>query len=239
MAEPGVPPAAGAGPAAGAAGPVGPTARGPEPAEAVRRAAVTVAALAQDGLTFATDAYDVDRYRKLAALAGDLLATVSGRPAHELLLELGAADGGYRTPKVDVRGALVDDRERLLLTRERSDGRWSLPGGWADPGDTPREAVVREVREETGHGAEVVELVAVLDRDAQGMAPPLAVAVYKMFFLCRATGEVSPPEELETLEIGWFGIDELPELSTGRVNRDQLERVLAHHRSPGTPTEVD
>lgn len=210
-----------------------------EPAQAVRRAAITVAALAQDGLTFATDPYDVDRYRALAALAGDLLAAVTDRPAEQMLLELGAGDGGYRTPKVDVRGALVDEHERVLMVRERSDGRWSLPGGWADPGDTPRQAVVREVREETGYGAEVVELVAVLDRDAQGMLPPLAVSVYKMFFLCRATGDVVAPQELETLEIGWFGLHELPELSTGRVDRGQVERVLAHHRAPGTPTEVD
>ena len=209
------------------------------PAEAVRRAAITVAALAQDGLTFARDPYDVDRYTKLADLAAELMAVVAGRPAEQLRLELGAADGGYRTPKVDVRGALVDDDGRVLLTRERSDGRWSLPGGWADPGDTPRQAVIREVREETGYAAEVVELVAVLDRDAQGMTPPLAVSVYKMFFLCRATGPVAPPQELETLEIGWFGLHELPELSTGRVNRSQIERVLAHRSTPGTPTEVD
>ena len=223
-------PAAAQAPADGGAG---------DPAEAVRRAAITVAALAQDGLTFATDPYDVDRYTKLADLAADLVAVVAGRPAEEMLLELGAADGGYRTPKVDVRGALVDDDGRVLLTRERSDGRWSLPGGWADPGDTPSQAVVREVREETGHGAEVVELVAVLDRDVQEMLPPLAVSVYKMFFLCRATGDVVAPQELETLEIGWFGLHELPELSTGRVSRAQIEMVLAHRRSPGTPTEVD
>ncbi len=221
-------------------GPVGhaSTPEVPDPAQAVRRAAITVAALAQDGLTFATDPYDVDRYHQLADLAGDLLAAVTGRDAAELRLELGR-DEGYRTPKVDVRGALVDADERVLLMREKSDGRWSLPGGWADPGDTPRAAAVREVREETGYGAEVVKLVAVWDRDAQGMTPALPVAVYKMFFLCRATGEVAEPEELETLDVGWFGLHELPELSTGRVNRHQLERVIAHHRDPALATEVD
>ncbi len=215
----------------------GPTER-PDAAQAVRRSAITVAALAQNGLTFATDPYDVDRYHQLADLAGDLLAAVSGRDAAELRLELGR-DEGYRTPKVDVRGALVDADERVLLMREKTDGRWSLPGGWADPGDTPRAAVVREIREETGYGAEVVGLVAVWDRDAQGMTPPLPVAVYKMFFLCRATGDVAAPEELETLDVGWFGIDELPELSTGRVSRHQIERVLAHHRDRSLATELD
>ena len=206
--------------------------------EVVRAVALKVAALGHDGLVFSTDPYDRDRYRQLGDLAAELLSAISGRPAEELLLELGT-DEGYRTPKVDVRGAVVDDQERFLLMRERSDGRWSLPGGWADPGDSPAAAVVREVREETGYGAEVVELVAVWDRDAQGMLPRLPVSIYKMFFLCRLTGEAREPDALETLDVGWFGLDELPPLSTGRVDVRQLERVLAHHRSPGTPAEFD
>ncbi len=214
------------------------TVTGTSPADSVLAAATKVAALAQNGLLFSTDPYDRDRYRQLTDVAADLLAVVSGRDVGELRLELGR-DEGYRTPKVDVRGALVDDRERLLLMRERSDGRWSLPGGWADPGDTPSHAVVREIREETGYGAEVVKLVGCWDRDAQGLLPRLPVSIYKLFFLCRATGEVAPPDALETLDVGWFGLDELPELSTGRVDRRQLERVLAHTREPGLPTEFD
>lgn len=210
----------------------------PGPADAVRAAALKVAALGQNGLTFSTDPYDRDRYRQLGDLAAQLLAAVSDRPADQLRLELGR-DEGYRTPKVDVRGAVVDERERFLLMRERSDGRWSLPGGWADPGDTPAAAVVREVREETGYGAEVVELVGCWDRDAQGMLPRLPVSIYKLFFLCRLTGEVAEPDALETLDVGWFGVEELPELSTGRVTVEQLHRLLAHHRRPGLPAEVD
>ncbi len=209
-----------------------------DPAERVVAAATKAAALAQNGLTFSTDPYDRDRYRQVHELAAELLSAVSGRSAEELHLELGR-DEGYRTPKVDVRGGVVDDQERFLLMRERSDGRWSLPGGWADPGDAPSTAVVREIREETGYGAEVVELVGCWDRDRQGMLPRLPVSVYKLFFLCRATGEAGEPDALETLDVGWFGLDELPELSTGRVDRRQLERLLAHHRQPGLPTEFD
>ena len=206
--------------------------------DVVRAVALKVAALGHDGLVFSTDPYDRDRYRQLGDLAAQLLAAISGRPAEELVLELGT-DEGYRTPKVDVRGAVVDDHERFLLMRERSDGRWSLPGGWADPGDSPSSAVVREIREETGYGAEVVELVACWDRDAQGMLPRLPVSIYKLFFLCRLVGDARDPDALETLDVGWFGLDELPPLSTGRVDVRQLERVLAHHRSPGTPAEFD
>lgn len=207
-------------------------------AERVRRAAVTLAALAQDGLAYSSTDYDTDRYRKVQAVATELLSLLTDRPADELRLELDR-DSGYATPKVDVRGALVDDQRRLLLMRERTDGRWSLPGGWADPGDRPSEAVVREIREETGHGARAVKLVACLDRDAQGHTPPLPVGAYKLFFLCEGSGQVAEPDELETLDVGWFGIDELPPLSEGRISRSELELVLAHAADPTLPTVFD
>jgi ADP-ribose pyrophosphatase YjhB (NUDIX family) len=204
----------------------------------VRRIGIKLAALAQDGLTYGADAYDLDRYRQIGRLAAELLAALSGRPADELAIELGR-DSGYATPKVDVRGAIFDDRDRVLLTQERTDGRWSLPGGWADPGDAPSAAVTREILEETGYHSSAVKLIGCWDRELQLNPPPLAVHVYKLFFLCRHDGTVQPPAALETLDVGWFGIDELPPLSLGRVNHRQLERALAHHLDPALPTEFD
>ena len=209
-----------------------------EAAETVRRIGIKLAALAQDGLTFATGDYDLDRYRQVSELATGLLAAIGGRPGADLAIELGR-DSGYATPKVDVRGAIFDDAERVLLMREKTDGRWSLPGGWADPGDAPSVAVTREILEETGYHSSAVKLIACWDRDRQGNLPPLPVHVYKLFFLCRRSGAVQSPAELETLEVGWFGLGELPPLSLGRVNHRQLERALAHHRDPSLPTEFD
>jgi len=207
-------------------------------ADAVRRIGIKLSALAQDGLTYGADEYDLDRYRQLSQLAAELFSAVSGRPAEELAVELGR-DSGYATPKIDVRGAIFDDHERVLLMREKTDGLWSLPGGWADPGDTPSAAVTREILEETGYHSSAVKLIACWDRDLQGNLPPLPVHVYKLFFLCRRDGAVQPPSTLETLEVGWFGLGELPPLSLGRVNHRQLERALAHHRDPSLPTEFD
>jgi len=207
-------------------------------AGAVRLIGIRLAALAQDGLTFAASDYDLDRYRQVGRLAAELLAVLSERPADELAIELGR-DSGYATPKVDVRGAIFDERERVLLMREKADGKWSLPGGWADPGEAPSVAVTREVLEETGYRAPAVKLIACWDRDLQGNPPPLPVHVYKLFFLCRDEGPVRPPEALETLDVGWFGLDELPPLSLGRVNYRQLDRALAHHRDPSLATEFD
>ena len=163
---------------------------------------------------------------------------LSGRPADELAVELGR-DSGYATPKIDVRGAVFDDHECVLLMRERSDGGWSLPGGWADPGEAPSAAVTREIAEETGYHSMAVKLIACWDRELQDNLPPLPVHVYKLFFLCRREGVVQPPAALETLEVGWFDLDRLPPLSLGRVNHRQIRRALAHHRDPSQPSEFD
>jgi ADP-ribose pyrophosphatase YjhB (NUDIX family) len=207
-------------------------------ADVVRRIGIKLSALAQDGLTYGADEYDLDRYRQLSRLAVELFSVLSGQPAAELATELGR-DSGYATPKIEVRGAIFDDDERVLLMREKIDGRWSLPGGWADPGDAPSAAVTREILEETGYHSSAVKLIACWDREVQGNPPPLPVHVYKLFFLCRRDGVVQPPAVLETLEVGWFGLDALPPLSLGRVNHRQLERALAHHRDPSLPTEFD
>jgi ADP-ribose pyrophosphatase YjhB (NUDIX family) len=207
-------------------------------ADEVRRIGVKLAALAQDGLTFGDDDYDLDRYRQVGRLAAELLAALSDRSAAELAIELGR-DSGYATPKVDVRGVIFDEQERVLLMREKIDGRWSLPGGWADPGDSPAEAVTREILEESGYHSSVLKLIACWDRDLQGHLPKLPVHVYKLFFLCRRDGAVQPPAALETLDVGWFGLDELPPLSLGRVSRREIERALAHHRDPSLPSEFD
>ena len=207
-------------------------------ADAVRRIGIRLSALAQDGLTYAADDYDRDRYRQLSQLAAELLAAISGRPAGELAVELGR-DSGYATPKVDVRGVIFDDSERVLLMRERADGRWSLPGGWADPGEAPSAAATREILEETGYHSSAVKLIACWDRELQDNPPPLPVHVYKLFFLCRRDGAVQPPAALETLDVGWFGLGSLPPLSLGRVSPRQLERALAHHRNPSLPSEFD
>ena len=207
-------------------------------ADAVRRIGIKLSALAQDGLTYGADEYDLDRYRQMSQLAVELLSVLSGQPASELAVELGR-DSGYATPKIDVRGAIFDDDERVLLMREKIDGRWSLPGGWADPGDAPSGAVTREILEETGYHSSAVKLIACWDRELQDNPPPLPVHVYKLFFLCRRDGAVQPPAALETLDVGWFGLGALPPLSLGRVNHRQLDRALAHHRDPSLPTEFD
>src|SRR5262249_51777447 len=143
---------------------------------------------------------------------------------------------GYATPKIDVRGA-VFDANRVLLVREQSDGLWTLPGGWADVGESPTEAVVREIREESGFETQVCKLVALYDRRKHAH-PPMLFHVYKALFLCDILGGRASPG-LETSAAVFFGRDELPQLSIARVTLYQIDRLFAHHANRGLPTEFD
>ena len=145
----------------------------------------------------------------------------------------------YPTPKVDVRGVVFREG-RLLLVRELSDGRWALPGGWADVGESPSEAVVREVREESGYEARAVKLLAVANLGSYQDGRPLRPNIYKLFVRCELVRD--DPGELqggETGEAAFFAEDELPELSAPRGTKEQLARLFEHARAPDLPADFD
>ena len=194
-------------------------------------------AIGQTGLHFAAGEYDRERYRRVGALAAEILAAHTSLPVGEIV-ELNRAELGYATPKVDVRGVVFKD-DKILMIREIMDaGRWTLPGGWADVNETPSESVVREVREESGFETRAVKLLAVYDRDRQGHTPPFPYHVYKLFFLCEITGG-APQINNEASEIDFFGLDALPELSTSRVTASQIMRFFAVRETPEAPTDFD
>src|SRR6202171_6511636 len=143
-------------------------------------------AIAQTGLTFTTDRFDRQRYERVRELAGSMLALGSGAD-HGAILDILLADKGDATPKVDVRGAAFVDG-RVLLVREISDGKWTLPGGWADVNQTASECVVREIAEESGFIARTLKLAAVRDYQKSGHPARHVDSIYKMFFICEITG---------------------------------------------------
>lgn len=192
-------------------------------------------AIAQIGLTYSENVYDRERYEQIREIAVEMAAANSGANP-ETIRALFQQERGYMTPKVDVRGVVFNEG-RLLLVREASDGLWTLPGGWADTHDTPARAVVREIREESGYEARAVKLLAAYDRDHQGH-PAYEFAIYKLFFLCELTGGEARPNH-ETLEVDFFGPDELPPLSVGRVLPQQITRFFDHLHQPDLPTDFD
>ncbi|AFD25260.1 NUDIX hydrolase [Deinococcus gobiensis] len=194
--------------------------------------------IAQAGLTYTRDPYDRERFGRLRDLTAELLAARTGQDVAEVT-EILRAEQGYLTPKVDVRAVVLNAAGEVLLTREREDGRWSLPGGWADPGESPRMIAVREVREETGREVRAVRLLAALDK-AQHPHPPDLWAVYKLFLLCELTGpETAHTENIETLESAFFAPDALPPLSLGRNLPEQVRRAVELARDPALGVDVD
>jgi len=197
-------------------------------------------ALAQTGLTYASDPYDVDRYVAIRQIAAEMAAgDAAGAREVADYSRAFALDTGYATPKVDVRGVVFDSDGRVLLVRERSDGKWTLPGGGADGGVSPAENVTRESFEEAGCQARVSRLLAVYDRSRHGH-PPMLQHVYKLFFLCELTGgEAATGGTLETNGVAFFAQNDLPPLSTERVTAQQIDRFFEHHRQPDLPTDFD
>ncbi|HEX6257415.1 MAG TPA: NUDIX domain-containing protein [Euzebyales bacterium] len=140
-------------------------------------------------------------------------------------------DDGHITPKVDVRGALFDG-DTVLLVRERLDGmRWTLSGGWADVVDTPAQAVEREFREETGLEVRAVRLLALIDRRTFNHPHP-AHAAYKAMFACEPTGGTLRASTMETAAPTFWPVDDLPELSTGRITAEQIKLLHDVHTDP-------
>lgn len=194
-----------------------------------------VQAIAQNGLAFTRDSFDRERYSQLTELVASILST-------ELDVPLAQAKGfwegeeGYATPKVDVRGGIFEDG-RVLLVRERSDGKWTLPGGWVDINDSPSGAVVREIFEESGYHARALKLAALVDK-LRHPHPPGIHHIYKLFFLCERVGG-TPTVSSETDAVQFFPVQTLPELSTGRVLASQIERLYQHQLHPELPTYFD
>jgi ADP-ribose pyrophosphatase YjhB (NUDIX family) len=197
-----------------------------------------IQALAQTGLAFGKDPYDLERYAALRRLAARIMAEHTGADLGrvERLFE---GEIGYATPKIGVRGAVFDGAGRILMVREVVDeNRWTLPGGWADVNQTPAQSVVREVFEESGYRVRAVKLAAVWDRARQAQ-PAMAFSIVRMFFVCALEGG-APATSLETSEVGWFAETDVPaDLSVRRTLPHHIGRMFAHWREPGLATEFD
>lgn len=192
-------------------------------------------AIAQTGLTYAQDPFDIERYTSVRSIAAEMISNAAGIPAPDLV-HLFSRDSGYATPKVDVRAAVFRDN-RILLVREREDACWTLPGGWADVGDSPSVAAVREVKEESGYDVVARKLVAVYDRDLHGH-PPIPFHAYKLFFLCELTGGDSQTS-YETDAVDFFAAHALPPLSLTRITALEIAHMFDHYLHPELPVSFD
>jgi len=194
-----------------------------------------IQAMGQTGLTYSATDYDTQRYQRLVEIAAEMVAHQT-ELAREPVLERFSIQPGYATAKVDVRGAVVQDGA-ILLVQERGDGRWCMPGGWADVGDMPSETVAREVLEESGYRVEPRKIVGVYDANRDGR-PLEFFHAYKIVFLCDIVGG-APRLSNETAAVDFFDFDDLPPLSSSRTNERHLEDVRAHVEDQSRPAVFD
>lgn len=190
--------------------------------------------LSQAGLAYSKNEFDLARYKRLQEITAEMLESQSDLPK-ESVLESFSMQAGYATPKIDVRGAVVREG-KILLIQERTDGKWAMPGGWADLGDAPASVAEREVWEESGYRVKAEKVVAVLD--ANRIQPMEFYHAFKIIFLCRLMGG-EPHTSNETSAVDFFDPNELPPLSKYRTNEAMLREVFAHVKDPGRRTAFD
>ena len=193
-------------------------------------------AIAQSGLTYCKDKFDIQRYNEIRNIAAEMMAAGVGSSDFVRIADIFAQQSGYATPKIDVRVAAFNDA-RILLVRELEDGCWTLPGGWADVGEPASVAAAREAREESGYEVRITKLAAVFDRDLHNH-PPYPFHTYKMFFIADLAGG-APRNSNETADAQFFPENHLPPLSTTRVTASQIAHLFEHFRHPELPTSFD
>ncbi len=190
-------------------------------------AAKRLHAIAETGREFTEGQYDLERYEEISQIALSLLAAIGKVPIESIDRLLGVGAEGYATPKVDVRGAVFNG-EKILLVQEKSDGLWTLPGGYADVGLSPAENIEKEIHEEAGISAQATHLYSVRHK-AKGEYDPDIRDFYKLFFLCQSTDVDNIKPGTETSDAAFFRLDEIPPLSKGRVVASDISAAWRFH----------
>jgi ADP-ribose pyrophosphatase YjhB (NUDIX family) len=181
-------------------------------------------ALAQTGLEFTENPYDRERYQRIRELSIEILNEYTGID-NSRLTELFAGESGYQTPKVDVRAAVFNTDGKILMIREKADNKWALPGGWADIGLTLRQNIIKESMEEAGAEISPRRIISINDRNSH-VDDNFPYSAYKIFVECDfIKGEFA--QNIETLEHGFFSLENLPELSEGRNTREQIAQCFS------------
>ena len=190
--------------------------------EKVLNLAKRIKSISEVGLLYCKNEYDIERYEELQTISLELMHLLTGKPVNVIENFYDTYDD-YPTPKVDVRALILNEAQQILLVKESMDGRWSLPGGWADIGLSPTEVVLKECKEETGLTVACKHLLAVFDKKCHNH-PPQPHYVYKLIFYCEAlTSEIN--KGFDVLEVAFFDIDKLPELSEDRILKSQIALV--------------
>ncbi|MDZ4993818.1 NUDIX domain-containing protein [Clostridium perfringens] len=197
--------------------------------------ATEIDSIAQAGLAYSKDIYDIERFKQLKNIASEIISESASLELHkvkDVLLE----ESGYLTPKVDVRGAIIKEN-KILLVKESIDGTWSLPGGWADINLSVSENVKKEAYEEAGARVNPKSIIAILDRNKHNK-PLMVQSIYKIFVLCDLE-DINFESNIETETYGFFELNNLPMLSLTRNTKEQIELCFEAHNNQNFKTKFD
>ncbi len=195
-----------------------------------------IQALTEHGQHYAHNEFDLSRYKEIESLCFDLIESLYQIQPTRSKTIMSEYDG-YKTPKVDIRAVVFNADHAILLVKERIDGLWSLPGGWADIGYTPSEVAVKETQEEAGIEVEAGKLLGILDKKCHDHPKDLFY-IYKVFIECHYVGEIES-DFLETTDAGFFKKSDLPPLSTPRNTEAQLNWLFSYHAGESAFPLVD
>lgn len=192
-----------------------------------------IKALSDTGLLYSKNEYDKERYAELRESSFTLMHELTGQDI-DIIKNIFSPVADYPTAKVDIRGLLLNADNKILLAKESADHKWSLPGGWADVGFTPKEIIIKEFKEETGLDIIPERLLAVFDKKMHPH-PPQPFYVYKLVFYCKAIS-TTITKGFDVLDVQFFAINQLPELSEDRILKSQVE--LLYHKAVMNDTTV-
>ena len=197
--------------------------------------AIEIQSLAQSGLAYTNNVYDIERYERLREISAEMLAEKTDLSI-EKVKRLFCNETGYQTPKIDTRAVIFKDN-KILLTHENN-GTWSLPGGWCDVLESVQSNTIKEVKEETGLDVEVIKIIAIQDRNKHNK-PIYAYGVCKVFILCDIIGGEFK-KNIETTEIKYFSQDEIPNnLAEEKTNKEQIEMCFKAYNDKNWQTQFD
>ena len=196
--------------------------------------AIEIQSIAQNGLAYCKNIYDIERYERLRDLAAEMLSYKTDIPV-EKVKSLFCHEQGYQTPKIDSRASIFKN-DKIMLVQE-NDGLWSLPGGWVDVLETIDSNTVKEVKEEAGLDVKPRFLIAIHAQHKRNY-PPFAYRVLKAFVMCELLGGKFQHNS-ETLQSAYFALDELPEMNNEKNTKEQVELCFQAYHSKHWITEFD
>ncbi len=191
--------------------------------------------IAQAGLTYTSNAYDVERYERLREISAEMLEEKSDMTLDQVK-NLFCSETGYQTPKIDTRAAIFKENKILLV--HENNGTWSLPGGWCDVLESIRSNTIKEVKEETGLDVRAIKIISIQDRNKHN-TPIYAYGVCKVFVLCEVVGGKFL-KNIETTETEYFSLEDIPSnLASEKTNKEQIKMCFEAYNDEKWQTLFD